>query len=266
MAIEVTLPDGNIAEFPDGTPRETIKAALRKRFPPPAKTMEELTPGLSTNPTDGMSRLDLFRAGVGKSLVDTGEGLAQLVGAGPSRAEVDERRQLEGALMDTGAGVAGNIAGQVGQAFIPVAGAAKLASYAGRAAPFVRAGLQGAALAGAQAVGEDDSRLANTATGAGLGVLGQGIASGASVLARRALPTDEIAKSIAAARALNIPLNVSQVTTSGPVRAAQAITKYLPFSGAAHVAAPAVSAASACSVRRRIVTARRVALLAARVR
>ena len=79
-----------------------------------AKTMEELTPGLSTNPTDGMSRLDLFRAGVGKSLVDTGQGLAQLVGAGPSRAEVDERRQLEGALMDTGAGVAGNIAGQVG--------------------------------------------------------------------------------------------------------------------------------------------------------
>ncbi|RVE90689.1 hypothetical protein [Sinorhizobium meliloti] len=30
--IEVELPDGSIAEFPDGTPTETIKAALQKKF------------------------------------------------------------------------------------------------------------------------------------------------------------------------------------------------------------------------------------------
>ena len=32
--IEVDLPDGSVAEFPDGTPPETIKAALQKRFAP----------------------------------------------------------------------------------------------------------------------------------------------------------------------------------------------------------------------------------------
>lgn len=31
--IEIELPDGTIAEFPDGTPQATIKAALRRRFP-----------------------------------------------------------------------------------------------------------------------------------------------------------------------------------------------------------------------------------------
>jgi hypothetical protein len=30
--IEVELPDGTIAEFPDGTPHATIEAALRRRF------------------------------------------------------------------------------------------------------------------------------------------------------------------------------------------------------------------------------------------
>lgn len=34
--IEVELPDGAIAEFPDGTPQETIKGALQKRFAPKA--------------------------------------------------------------------------------------------------------------------------------------------------------------------------------------------------------------------------------------
>jgi len=32
--MEVELPDGSIAEFPDNTPPEAIKAALQKRFPP----------------------------------------------------------------------------------------------------------------------------------------------------------------------------------------------------------------------------------------
>lgn len=32
--IEVETPDGGVAEFPDGTPPEVIKNALRKRFPP----------------------------------------------------------------------------------------------------------------------------------------------------------------------------------------------------------------------------------------
>lgn len=37
MTIEVELPDGTIAEFPDGTPQDVIKGALAKRFPRPAQ-------------------------------------------------------------------------------------------------------------------------------------------------------------------------------------------------------------------------------------
>ena len=35
MPIEVELPDGSIAEFPDGTPNDVIKGALQRRFAPP---------------------------------------------------------------------------------------------------------------------------------------------------------------------------------------------------------------------------------------
>lgn len=36
MAIEVELPDGSVAEFPDGTPQATITAALQKQFGKPS--------------------------------------------------------------------------------------------------------------------------------------------------------------------------------------------------------------------------------------
>lgn len=41
--MEIELPDGSIAEFPDGTPPETIKAALQKRFPPKQATAKPRT-------------------------------------------------------------------------------------------------------------------------------------------------------------------------------------------------------------------------------
>lgn len=45
MPIEVELPDGSIAEFPDGTPREAMQQAISKRFPPqaPARTTAQET-------------------------------------------------------------------------------------------------------------------------------------------------------------------------------------------------------------------------------
>lgn len=42
MAIEVELPDGTVAEFPDGTPPETIKSALSRRFNPGASARPSL--------------------------------------------------------------------------------------------------------------------------------------------------------------------------------------------------------------------------------
>ena len=54
--IEVELPDGTIAEFPDGTPHATIEAALRRRFgtAPVARKPEPRPP---TPPATGRRRI-----------------------------------------------------------------------------------------------------------------------------------------------------------------------------------------------------------------
>jgi hypothetical protein len=62
------------------------------------------------DPTEGMSGLDKFRAGMGKAFYDVARGAGQLVGA-VSREDVAESRKRDAPLMRTGAGVAGNIGG-----------------------------------------------------------------------------------------------------------------------------------------------------------
>lgn len=75
--IEVDLPDGSVAEFPDGTPPETIKAALQKRFAPKSldqrisgaiKSVTDVTGGVVNRVMESASLGvlgDEFRAGVG---------------------------------------------------------------------------------------------------------------------------------------------------------------------------------------------------------
>lgn len=115
------------------------------------------------DPTDGMSWYEKYRAGLGKSLVDTYQGTKQLgveiIGelagdrtgltgssqleglitgekAGSNavtrwadrksaelRAAEEDRRRTDAALMDTGAGTFGNVVGTVGQIFGPAAAA-----------------------------------------------------------------------------------------------------------------------------------------------
>lgn len=64
------------------------------------------------NPTDGMSGTEKFLAGAGKAFVDAGRGIGQLVGL-VSGQDVAEARQRDAALMDTGAGLAGNVVGNL---------------------------------------------------------------------------------------------------------------------------------------------------------
>jgi len=192
------------------------------------------------DPTEGMSTFDRVAAGAGKSVADTWLGLRQLVG-NASQEEVDNAREIGGPLMNTAGGMTGNIAGQVAQiAALPGIGAGgRVAAAAGRGLPFVNAAVQGAAFAGSQGVGAGESRIANTAAGAALGAAGQGIASGLSKAASTAKASlgPEVLRAIENARRLKIPLNVANVTDSAPVRAAQSVTKYLPFSGASRAAA-----------------------------
>jgi tRNA G46 methylase TrmB len=74
-----------------------------------------------------MGTVGRLRAGAGKAFADLGRGVAQLAG-GMSRSDVDEIKQRDAALMDTGAGLAGNIIGNVAAAVPTVAipGAATL--------------------------------------------------------------------------------------------------------------------------------------------
>ena len=136
------------------------------------------------SPTQGMSGMDKFMSGAGKAVTDTGRGIAQFFGADNQQA-IDESRRLDAALMDTGAGLAGNVAGHVAQSFGPgfalrgagmVPGLSRLGA-AGKAMTTPQtakqAGLLGGLYAGSQPVATGESRAMNSLLGAGGGAVGQ---------------------------------------------------------------------------------------------
>jgi hypothetical protein len=117
------------------------------------------------DPTSGMSTFDKAAAGVGKSIADVGLGIRSLLGQ-TQPGEVEESRRLDKPLMDTGAGFAGNVGGQIATALAPGGAVAGLGRLAGAA---------GAAKAGGALAGLGSSMMAPTtikgaaALGAGLG-------------------------------------------------------------------------------------------------
>jgi hypothetical protein len=130
---------------------------------------------------DDMGPMRTFAAGMGKAFVDTARGAGQLVGLGPSRAEMDEIKQRDAGLMKSTAGTVGNFTGQVlpALATLAIPGAATL-----RGAAAI-----GAGMGLSQPVGTEDSRIQNTALGGAAGAGGVaagrligGVASGAKAL------------------------------------------------------------------------------------
>jgi hypothetical protein len=262
-------------EFPDDASPEEIDAATREFDAPSANDSDFARlitgapkPQAAANPADDMSTLDKVRAGFGSAIVGTGRGVKQAVTDNARRftstmaplvdaygmdaakrimhgaddyvaasqasqqADIDETRRLEAPLMDTKAGLAGNVLGQVAQtAAIPGGAASTLGKFGLSAA-------NGALFSGLQPVASGEYRALNTGLGAGLGVVGQGVASGLGRLAtgaKNALP-EAVQTSIDLARRAGIPLNVAQVSESGPIKAMQAVSRWLPFSGAAGAA------------------------------
>ena len=116
------------------------------------------------DPTEGMSGSQKFFAGVGKAMTDAGRGVGQAFGL-VSRDDIAESRRLDQALMNTGAGTAGNIVGNIATlaptAFIPgvntVRGAAALGAITGALQPSV----------------STEETIANTVFGAAGGAAGQ---------------------------------------------------------------------------------------------
>ena len=116
-----------------GAPKEKDYRALQKIEP--------------IDPTADMGRIEKFNAGMGKAFLDIAQGAKQLVGGGPSAEAVKDSRELDKPLMNTGAGLAGNISGNIAAlaplALVPggatVGGATAVAAGAGAIQPAVDA-------------------------------------------------------------------------------------------------------------------------------
>ena len=125
------------------------------------------------DPTEGMTGTDKFLSGVGKAMTDTGRGVGQMLGL-VNRDDVAESRRLDAPLMNTGAGVAGNIAGNMAviapTAFIPgantLAGAGLVGAVTGAVQPSVSTGETAMNIAAGGAGGAGGQWLANKVPGA----------------------------------------------------------------------------------------------------
>lgn len=114
-------PDGTVirVEVPDNATPDQIIAFVSENYKPKAKLTQQqkMDAGRAmfadTSATNDLSGLDKFRAGVGKSFYDIARGVSQLAGQ-HSREEQDQADQIDRSLMDSGAGIAGNILGHVG--------------------------------------------------------------------------------------------------------------------------------------------------------
>ena len=184
--MDVRLPDGTVIKnVPEGTTQgELMGRVQRMRAEGDTQKWQQQIKGELTGDMGGGEK---FLAGAGKAFTDIGRGTGQLIGMGPSGAEVKEQRQLDAPLMSTGAGMAGNVVGNVAAlaptAFIPGAN-----TYLG-------AGLIGGAAGALQPTETGQERLMNTGTGAvvapaALGAT-RGIAHGIGAMRAAAQPMTE---------------------------------------------------------------------------
>lgn len=230
-------------DVPDGK----LASAIRKKYyadmPPDQfyrKAGLEHLVGITApdNPTDGMSGTQKFLAGVGKSFNDTGLGVRQLVGSA-SQQEVDERRRMDAPLMNTGAGIAGNISGAVAQSIVPggaIAKGARLLPMAGRAAPYLAAAAEGAAFNGVQPVASGESRGGNAALGAAFGAGGQAVVGGAARAAHGLSGNAGLRRVAQQGRRLGVDMLPHQLIASPTYQTVQSALNKLPLSGAGRAA------------------------------
>lgn len=242
MSITVDLPDGSVAEFPDGTSPAVMKAAIAKKFSKPSAEPK-------ADPTEGMGTMDRYTTAIGRSIENTGRGAAQIlpqgavdfanelrakIGLTPSQ-NADEAAKYDAPLLDTPAGFVGNIAGNMAQLAAPGAGATKAAAALGlvKSAPYAAGAATGAMFGATQPTVGDESRAGNVAKEAMLGAGGALIGQGVGALARGGKEAlSPAVKALAQkADAYGIPLTVAQLSDSAFVKTLQSALSKLPFSG-----------------------------------
>lgn len=202
------------------------------------------------DPTEGMSGMRKAAAGYGQAIPNLVRGVGQLVGT-HSQADVDEARKLDAALLKSGAGMAGNIAGNAAlfapTAFIPGANT------------YIGAGAIGSAIGAAQPVATGESRAMNVGLGAGAGVAGQaaGNALGRAIRpVKQNLSAEQQALAQAATRE-GIPLSAGQATGSRPLQTIESVMENLPLTSGPQLAGREAQqrAYTAAALRRAGITA-----------
>lgn len=220
MPIEVDLPDGSVAEFPDGTSDDVIKGALQKRFAKPQPASPELQAGLSElsaitqNPAKAQydalpewqkpivaanDSLALFGNGATFGFGDKAVAGARSFVNGNSyedelnaaRTKTNAARQRAGWAAPV-AEVAGNVAtaGQLARTGLTLMGRAGTAGLTGLKGLAARTGMmipEGAAYGAVNAAGNDqdigEGAIIGGISGALGNVAGEAVSSGVSKLA-----------------------------------------------------------------------------------
>jgi hypothetical protein len=219
--IEVDLPDGSIAEFPDGTPPETIKGVLQKKFggpqapesqqsqdlrfelsamtQNPAKGQFDMLPAWQKPLVQGGDILNTFGNGLTYGFGDKGAAYARsLVKGSDYDTELAEmRRQTEGSrnragLAGTAAEITGSLVGPMklagkGLTLAGRGGTAAMTGAKGLAARSTLMGLEGAGYGAAMAAGNDQDigsgAMLGAAGGVGGNIIGEGISAGVGKVA-----------------------------------------------------------------------------------
>lgn len=167
MTITAEIAGGTRLEFPDGTPDAVIQQTVKKVVGRQKAEADTAAWQKTINPTSD-SGVENFMAGIGKAITDTGRGLGQVVGL-VSEDDVKDSRKRDAALMDTGAGLSGDIAGNVGMALLP-GGALKAAGTVATRLPGATKVAEALSKAGSTLLAPKSLKSA-AAVGGGLGLV-----------------------------------------------------------------------------------------------
>lgn len=214
--IEVELPDGSVAEFPDGTPNDAIKGALQKRFggqrPAPAPVQatapqrqagqQTYSGALNTWLENAISGIPVVGPAIQKGSDYLGtEAIGLATGQDPAemRRQVEERRAGRAEQYPASA-ISGQLGGAIGStgALGATAGGARALGVTGESllGRILASGGSNAAISGADTVargGDGADVVNNMAVSGGLGLAipaaGEGINRIVSAVGNRVAPT-----------------------------------------------------------------------------
>lgn len=191
MAYEVETQDGIVIRgIPDNIPpdHETIRAKVVKARADrdSATVTADMTPG------------QRFLAGIGMGMSRVGRGMGQITGLVP-QSTVDEAAPRDAALSNTGAGMAGEVVGNLALTAVPGMGVGGLAAKgAGAVLPALVATTVGAAATGGAIsaattpVPTGDTRIREAAIGAAGGAIGDVAARTAARVAQPIMQSDAV--------------------------------------------------------------------------